>query len=92
MTDLRASLADTKAGKGRLGSLLENDDSYTRAVRLLADTDRKIAALNAGEGSAGRLLTEAQLYESLNGSLQHLEALLKDLRGNPQKYLRIKVR
>jgi len=89
---LRASLADAKTGKGRLGSMLEDDESYTRAVRLLADTDKKIAALNAGNGSAGRLLADAQLYESLNGSLQHLEALLKDLRGNPQKYLRIKVR
>jgi len=92
LADLRASLADIKAGKGRLGSLLEDDESYTRAVRLLADTNRKIAALNAGDGTAGRLLTDAQLYESLNGSLQHLEAFLKDLRGNPQKYLRVKVR
>jgi phospholipid/cholesterol/gamma-HCH transport system substrate-binding protein len=92
LADLRASLADAKAGKGRLGSLLEDDESYTRAVRLLADTDKKIAALNEGEGSVGRLLTEAQLYESLNGSLQHLEALLKDLRENPRKYLRIKMR
>jgi phospholipid/cholesterol/gamma-HCH transport system substrate-binding protein len=92
LADLRASLADAKAGKGRLGSLLEDDESYTRAVRLLADTDKKIAALNAGDGTAGRMLTDAQLYESLNGSLQHLEAFLKDLRGNPQKYLRIKVR
>jgi phospholipid/cholesterol/gamma-HCH transport system substrate-binding protein len=92
LTDLRASLADIKAGKGGLGALLEDDASYNRAVRLLADTNRKIAALNAGDGTTGRLLTDAQLYESLNGSLQHLEALLKDLRGNPQKYLRIKVR
>jgi phospholipid/cholesterol/gamma-HCH transport system substrate-binding protein len=92
LTDLRASLADVKARKGRLGSLLEDDEAYRRAVRLLADTNRQIAALNAGNGSAGRLLTDAQLYESLNGSLQHLEALLKDLRGNPQKYLRVKLR
>ena len=92
LADLRASLVDAKAGKGRLGSLLENDASYTRAVRLLADTNQKLAALNAGNGSAGRLLTDAQLYESLNGSLQHLEALLKDLRRNPQKYLRVKLR
>jgi phospholipid/cholesterol/gamma-HCH transport system substrate-binding protein len=91
LTDLRTSLADVKAGKGRLGALLEDDESYTRAVRLLVDTNKKIAALNAGDGTTGRLLTDAQLYESLNGSLQHLEALLKDLRGNPRKYLRVKL-
>jgi phospholipid/cholesterol/gamma-HCH transport system substrate-binding protein len=92
LTDLRASLADAKAGKGRLGSLLTDDSGYTNALRMLADADSKVAALNAGEGAAGRLLTNAQLYESLNGSLQHLEALLRDLRGNPRKYLRIQVR
>jgi phospholipid/cholesterol/gamma-HCH transport system substrate-binding protein len=92
LADLRTSLADVRAGKGRLGSLLGDDESYTRAVRLLADTNKKIASLTAGDGTTGRLLTDAQLYESLNGSLQHLEALLKDLRGNPQKYLRVKLR
>lgn len=92
LADLRASLADAKAGKGRLGSLLQDDESYTRAVRLLRDADAKVASLNAGDGATGRLLTNAQLYESLNGSLQRLEAMLKDLRGNPQKYLRVKLR
>ncbi len=92
LMDVRASLADAKAGKGRLGSLLTDDSGYTNALRMLADADSKLAALNAGEGAAGRLLTNAQLYESLNGSLQHLEALLRDLRENPRKYLRVQVR
>jgi phospholipid/cholesterol/gamma-HCH transport system substrate-binding protein len=91
LVDLRASLANARAGKGGLGALLENDEGYVRVVNALADVDAKMAAINAGEGS-GRLLTNAQLYESLNGSLQHLEALLRDIRENPQKYLRVKLR
>ena len=74
-----------------MGELLESDEGYTQVARALADVDAKMAALNAGEGS-GRLLTNAQLYESLNGSLLRLEALLKDIRENPQKYLRVKLR
>jgi phospholipid/cholesterol/gamma-HCH transport system substrate-binding protein len=46
--------------------------------------------LNAGGGPTGRLLANAQLYESLNGSLHNLELLLRDLRENPRKYLRYK--
>jgi phospholipid/cholesterol/gamma-HCH transport system substrate-binding protein len=74
-----------------LGSLLQNDDTYRRLQQMLASTDSMLASLNAGEGRAGELLTSQQLYESLNGQLREIENLLRDLRGNPRKYLRIKV-
>jgi phospholipid/cholesterol/gamma-HCH transport system substrate-binding protein len=86
LADLRASLAAANSSP-----LLQDDASYLRITRLLASTDSMIASLNAGEGRAGRLLTNQQLYESLNGALRNMEALLRDFRGNPQKYLRIKV-
>jgi phospholipid/cholesterol/gamma-HCH transport system substrate-binding protein len=85
LADLRASLA--AAGSS---SLLQDDASYRRIVRLLAATDAMITSLNAGNGPVGRLLENPQLYESLNGSLRSMEALLRDLREHPQKYLRIK--
>jgi phospholipid/cholesterol/gamma-HCH transport system substrate-binding protein len=85
VTDLRTSLAAANSSP-----LLQDDASYLRITRLLASTDSMIASLNAGEGRAGRLLTNQQLYESLNGSLRNMEMLLRDFRGNPQKYLRIK--
>lgn len=90
LADLRSTLAEAKAGKGKLGSMLADDAGYTRITRLLAATDATISSLNAGEGTAGRLLANPQLYESLNGSLRSMEALLRDIRENPQKYLRIK--
>ncbi len=57
---------------------------------MLSVMDAKIASLNAGEGQAGRLLSNAQLYETLNGSLRSMEEFLRDLRENPRKYLRFK--
>jgi phospholipid/cholesterol/gamma-HCH transport system substrate-binding protein len=57
---------------------------------MAADADALLARFNAGEGTAGRLLSNAQLYESLNGSLRSMEQLLRDLRENPRKYLRVK--
>ncbi len=88
--DLRATLADANAGRGSLGSLLQDDAAYMRVVRLLASTDAMLASVNAGDGQFGHLLTNAQLYESLNGSLQDLGAKLRDLREHPQKYLRVR--
>ncbi len=90
LRSLRTSLAEAKAGKGRLGQWLQNDDGYREITRLLARTDAAIIALNEGEGKTGRLLATAQLYESLNGSLQSMEQILRDFREHPRKYLRYK--
>jgi len=90
LTSLRSTLADANAGKGKLGEALQDDSGYRQITRLMSATDAMIASLNAGEGQAGRLLTNAQLYEALNGSLRNMESLLRDLRENPQKYLRVK--
>ena len=70
--------------------MLHDDESYRKIANMLKATDGVISALNTGEGTGGRLLTNAQLYESLNGSLHSMEVLLRDLRENPRKYLRFK--
>ena len=90
LTDLRSSLADANAGKGKWGGLLLDETSYRQIAHFLSDTDALIAAFNSGEGPAGSLLANAQLYESLNGSLRKMEALLRDMREQPRKYLRLK--
>jgi phospholipid/cholesterol/gamma-HCH transport system substrate-binding protein len=90
MTDLRQTLADLNAGKGATGKLLTDDETYEKITKMLVSTDATLASLNAGEGKVGDLLLSPQLYESLNGQLRSLQALMKDLRGNPTKYLRYK--
>jgi phospholipid/cholesterol/gamma-HCH transport system substrate-binding protein len=82
--DLRTSLAKANKGMG-------DDAAYRNIQALLAKTDAAIAAINAGEGSAGRLMRDQQLYESLNESLQNMRKLLEDLKAHPQKYLRYKL-
>jgi hypothetical protein len=90
LSGLRSSLADANAGKGKWGGMLQDDAGYRQITHLLSDTDALIASLNAGEGTGGRLLANAQLYESLNGSLRRMEEFLRDFREHPQKYLRVK--
>lgn len=70
---------------------LTDDALYRRVSALLRDTDAMILSVTRGEGAGARLLQNAQLYESLNGSLRGMQELLKDLREHPQKYLRYKV-
>jgi hypothetical protein len=49
-----------------------------------------LASLNRGDGQAGTLLTNPQMYESLVGALNNLQEFLKDFDANPKKYLRVK--
>jgi len=53
--------------------------------------DTLVSKLNEGEGTAGQLLKDKQLYENMNGAVGDLRALVADIRKDPRKFLNIKV-
>ena len=61
------------------------------ADQLVANLTTSVDKLNAGQGTLGQLLVNAQLYDSLNGATREAQSLLKDIRANPKKFLRIKL-
>ena len=61
-------------------------DSITRRV------DQLVAQLNEGQGTAGQLLKDKQLYENMNGAVSELRNLVRDIRADPRKYLNVRVR
>ena len=87
---IRNTLADLNAGKGTGGALLTSDATYLDWTRRLAQWIRNVDELNSGEGSMGQMLSSAQMYESLNGALRELQTTMKELRQNPQRFLRVK--
>jgi phospholipid/cholesterol/gamma-HCH transport system substrate-binding protein len=86
IANMRQQLEDLNAGKGG-GTFLTDDTMYrewtSRVGGFIASVDR----LNAGEGTMGRLLVDAQPYEPLSGSLRELGASLRDFQQNPRKYI-----
>jgi len=67
-----------------------------RRMALGADTAlRRVGAIagsmERGEGSLGRLLRDSLLYYSLSESTIQLQALLKDIREHPRKYINLTV-
>jgi phospholipid/cholesterol/gamma-HCH transport system substrate-binding protein len=54
--------------------------------RWTASVTRTVDDLNTGP-----LFAAPQTYESLNGFARELESTMRDFRGNPKKYLRIKI-
>ena len=89
LQDLRKTIAQTRTDMAATRASLSDDAGYRNIRGMLASTDTMLAALNGGEGRMGDLLNNPQMYESLVGSLRKIEDLLKDVRGNPKKYLRV---
>ena len=91
IVELRKTIEDLNAGKGTAGKLLKDDALYKDARGLIAKLDQTIDRMNSGQGTIGQLLVNQQLYESLNGLSRELQGLVKDVRANPKKFLRIKL-
>ena len=47
--------------------------------------------MNAGEGTAGQLLRDKQLYENMNQAVGELRDLFAEIKKDPKKYLNVKV-
>lgn len=53
----------------------------------LSETTVLLSNLNNGNGTAGQLLVDEDLYKNLNGTINSLNNLLEDINNNPKKYV-----
>lgn len=81
-------LSDTS---GTVGRLLASGTLYDRLDGIAARLDTLTRGLVAGDGTAGALLREDQIYEDLHKTILDLQFLLKDVRENPKRYVTFKV-
>ena len=82
---------DLNAGKGTAGKLLKSEELMIRfAHRSARSTYRRQDQFGPGHDrtSAGRI---RNLYDTLNGATREMQQLIKDIRANPKKFLRIKL-
>ena len=97
MDDLNTFTSTLAANTGRIESMLTNVDKVTTDlaeadfVGQLSGTIESInailAAVDNGQGSVGKLLTDDNLYSSLNAAGANLSLLLEDLKANPKRYV-----
>lgn len=59
----------------------------TRAEDAMLNLNNAISQINSGEGTAGKLMKDEELYNNLNQTAADLDKLLVDLRENPKKYV-----
>lgn len=58
----------------------------------IAKIDTLVAGLSKGEGTAGQLFTDPELYDNLVRTSRHLQLFLQDLRLNPKRYNTVKLK
>jgi phospholipid/cholesterol/gamma-HCH transport system substrate-binding protein len=90
LTRTTASL-DTLVGQiarseGTVGKLLKDDSLYLRLVGVASGADSVVKLMTRGNGVVPRLLNDQAAYDNLNRTLVELNAILEDVRRNPQKY------
>jgi phospholipid/cholesterol/gamma-HCH transport system substrate-binding protein len=92
-------VSNVRAGTGSLqqiagdlsGSAADLANTLAQADSTLARIDRVSARVEAGEGVLGRLLVDSTLAVRAEGVLEQLDFLLKDLRENPKRYVRLSI-
>jgi phospholipid/cholesterol/gamma-HCH transport system substrate-binding protein len=76
----------------RLDPLISNIAAMTAGLDTTVTAVRQVAVrLSNSQGSAGKLLSDAALYDRVTGSLAALESLLTDVRANPKRYINVSV-
>ena len=94
---LSASLIETekelKPLLGKANSVMDSlrvislSQTLARANAAVVSLQGMLADVQAGKGTAGKLLKDEAFYRNVNGTMSSLERLLADLRENPKRYV-----
>ncbi|HUF49538.1 MAG TPA: MlaD family protein [Longimicrobiales bacterium] len=96
LTNIVQSVERATARTDSLVSILVATSRELRTTAISADsTFRRVnniaVAVERGEGSLGRLLTDTALFYSLISTNLEMQALLRDIRNNPRKYINLTI-
>ena len=61
----------------------------TRLMSTSESLDIVLAKIRRGEGSLGKLVHDSRLYDNLDSLSMNMNLLVKDIRENPDRYVRV---
>ncbi len=82
---LGRSIENIERGSEELVGTLEQ----VRALSSRLDT--LIRNIEEGEGTAGKMVSEDELYEDLTKTMEEMNSLIKDIKENPKRYMSISI-
>lgn len=87
-----ADEVDTIIGNmNKFSSDLASSNLVAEVESVLSQLNAVMETINKEEGSAGKLLHDAELYNNLTQASDNLSLLLEDLKQNPKRYINVSV-
>jgi len=81
-----------------IGLLLNDREFYDKGMSLLTRAESSVKAIeemtgkvNGGTGTAGQLVNDKVLYDKMNKMVDDLNAVIKDFKEDPRKYIKFSV-
>jgi phospholipid/cholesterol/gamma-HCH transport system substrate-binding protein len=67
------------------------DSTVRHLARASANLDSISDKINSGQGTAGQLVNDKELYQELKKTNRQLQDLIADIKTNPRKYLTVEI-
>jgi phospholipid/cholesterol/gamma-HCH transport system substrate-binding protein len=94
--DMRELKAILTSKENTIGKLLTDRDLYDKGAALVTRADSAVRAyeeaalkLQTKDGTAGKLLNDREAYDKLVTMIESLDTLIKDIKANPKKYVKL---
>ncbi len=78
-------------GKGTMGRLIQDPQLFVQLSESLVRINALAKKLEDGDGTLGKALNDKALYQDASNAVAELDSLLKDVRRNPQRYLKVEI-
>jgi phospholipid/cholesterol/gamma-HCH transport system substrate-binding protein len=92
VSDVQRATADVLHAAEQVRAMAGRLDATSGDLgRTIASADTVLTRLKRGEGTLGRLSTDASVYQQTDSLLMELRALVKDIKANPKRYLTVRV-
>ncbi|MCM2359168.1 MAG: MlaD family protein [Geobacteraceae bacterium] len=92
--DVRELNRKLTSSEGTFGKLITDRELYDKGIALLDRADRSVKSfeeitgrVHRGEGTVGKLVTEKEIYEKLDRMVGDVDALVRDIKENPKRYV-----
>ena len=89
--DLKELVTGLQNGKGTLGKLVVNDSLYDNINSSAAQLKELLTKAQNDSTVAGGLVNDKKLYRSLNDLIMDINTLVKDIKQNPDRYVKVKI-
>jgi phospholipid/cholesterol/gamma-HCH transport system substrate-binding protein len=90
ITKLEGVVARMEQGEGTLGKLSRDPALYNNLNQVMANLKPLTDRMAKGEGTVGKLFSDKELYDNTNNTVKEIQLLIRDIRQDPKRYLRIR--